>query len=152
MGGIVMNDDIKIAKEKLEEAKKYLKEGNYNNAVAYCNKALNFARFSSDKDMKKEIYYLLGLAHSALGTYYTEWDINDSILACKYFRKVIELDKDFVGAYLSNGMAILKWGNNYELAKADFEKVLELEPDNELARKELEFCNKQLEKEDSIDD
>lgn len=136
-----MNDDV-IAKKKLEEARKNYDEGKYNNAVAYCNQALNFVRFDSDTATAKEIYFLLGLAHSELGTSYTEWDLNDSILACKYFGKVIDIDKNFSEAYLQRGLAILKWGNNYTLALKNFEKVLELKPDNESALKYREICRR----------
>lgn len=142
-----MNNDVKIAKQKLEESRKNYEEGKYNNAVAYCNQALQYVRFISDTDTTKEIYYLLGLAHLELGTFYTVWDINDSIFACKCFDKVIDLYGSFVEAYLKRGIAILRWGNNYELAKADFEKVLELEPNNETAHENLEFCCEQLRKE-----
>jgi tetratricopeptide (TPR) repeat protein len=149
-----MKDDRLIAIEKLEEARKNYEMGRYNNTVAYCNQALQFVRFGSDKDITKEIFYLLGLAHLELGTSYTEWDLNDSILACKYFDKVIAMDSNYVEAYLNRGLAIVKWGNNYKLAIADFDKVLELELDNELARKCREFCYEQLSKEEEseIDD
>ena len=89
---------------------------------------------------------MLGLAHLELGTSYTVWDFNDGILACKYFDKVIAMDNNCVEAYLNKGLAIIRWGNNYRLAIADFDKVLELEPDNELARKCREFCYEQLSK------
>ena len=155
-----MKDDRLIAREKLEEARRNYDEGAYNNTVAYCNQAFNFVRFGVDTDMVKEIHFLLGLAHFQLGTSYTVWDTNDSILACKYFDKVIEMDSNFVEAYLYGGLAILRWGNygiytpNYEIAKTYFEKVLELEPDNEIARKYREFCCEELrkEKENSVDD
>ena len=68
IGGIVMNDDIMLARQKLEEAKRNYEEGKYNNTVAYCNQVLEYVRFSSDADIKKEVYYLLGLAHLKLGT------------------------------------------------------------------------------------
>lgn len=155
-----MKDDRLIAIEKLEEARKNYEMGRYNNTVAYCNQALQFVRFGSDKDITKEIFYLLGLAHLELGTSYSEWDLNDSILACKYFDKVIAMDSNYVEAYLNRGLAIVRWGNsgiymaNYELAIADFDKVLELEPDNEQARKYREQCYEQLRKrgEDNVDD
>lgn len=149
-----MKDDRLITREKLEEARKNFEMGRYNNTVAYCSQALQFVRFGSDKDITKEIFYLLGLAHLELGTSYSEWDLNDSILACKYFDKVIEMDSNCVEAYLSRGLAIIIWGNNYKLAIVDFDKVLELEPDNELARKCRELCYEQLNKkeENELDD
>ena len=144
-------DDIFTAKQKLVEAQKNYDAGKYNNAVAYCNQALNFIRFGSDSDTAKEIYFLLGLAHLELGTSYSEWDLNDGILACKYFDKVIEIDENFVQAYLYHGLAILKWGTggvyvaNYDMAISDFKKVLELDPNNESARKYLNFAVKKSE-------
>ena len=140
-GGIIV-DDKAIAAQKLAEAKKNYDMGKYLNAVAYCEQALKFMRFHSDG--VKEIYFLLGLAHSELGTTYSEWDLNDSILACKYFDKVIAMDENFSEAYLQRGLAILRWGNNYRLALADFDKVLELEPDNELASEGRDVCLKFL--------
>ena len=139
-----MNDDIFLAEQKLNLAKKNYAEGKYLNAVAHCNQALNFVRFSSDADILKEIYFLLGLSHLELGTYYSEWDINDSILACKYFDKVLAIDDKFVAAYLNRGLAIITWGNNYNLALKDFEKVLELDPNNELALKHRKLCDENL--------
>lgn len=141
-----MKDDMLVAREKLGEARKNYAMGKYNNAVAYCSQALQFVQFGSDSDMLKEIYYLLGLAHLELGTSYTVWDLNDGILACKYFDKIIAMDNNCVEAYLYRGLAIIRWGNNYKLAIADFDKVLELEPDNELARKCRELCYEQLSK------
>lgn len=135
-------DDKLIAAQKLSEAKKNYDMGKYYNAVAYCEQALKFMRFHADG--LKKIYFLLGLAHSELGTSYTEWDINDSILACKCFDKVIAMDENFSEAYLQRGLAILRWGNNYRLALADFDKVLELEPDNELATEGRDVCLKFL--------
>ena len=143
-----MKDDKLIAKQKLENARINYNMGKYNNTVAYCSQALQFVRFGSDSDIVKEIYFLLGLAHLELGTSYTEWDLNDSILACKYFDKVIEIDSNYIEAYLYRGLAIIKWGNNYNLAIADFDKVLEFEPDNEQACKCREFCYEQLSKEE----
>lgn len=149
-----MKEDILVAREKLEEARKNYDMGKYNNTVAYCNQALQFVRFGLDLDIIKEIYFLLGMAHLELGTSYTVWDINDSILACKYFDKVIAMDSNCVEAYLNKGLAIIRWGNNYKMAIADFDKVLEFEPDNELARRCREFCYEQLSKEEEneIDD
>lgn len=153
-GDVIMKDDKLIAKQKLENARKNYDMGKYYNTVAYCNQALSFVQFGSDSDTVKEIYFLLGLAHLELGTSYTEWDLNDSILACKYFDKVIEIDSNYVEAYLYRGLAIIKWGNsgiymaNYKLAIEDFDKVLEFEPDNEQACKYREFCYEQLSKEE----
>lgn len=137
-------DDKLIAAQKLTEAKKNYDMGKYYNAVACCEQALRFVRFNSNSDAAKEIYFLLGMAHSELGTSYSEWDINDSILACKYFTAAIARDENFTAAYLYRGLAILRWGNNYRLALADFDKVLELEPDNQSAAEWREVCLKLL--------
>lgn len=114
--------------------------GKYYNAVAYSLAALSLR----PADVR-EIYFVLGLAHLELGTLATEWDLNDTIEACTWFSKLIELEPEFAAAYYYRGKAILRWGNNYRLALADFEKVLELEPENVEARECCEICRQQLE-------
>lgn len=115
--------------------------GKYLNARAYCLRALRL----KERDAK-EIYFLLGLTESELGSWVTEWDINDTIAACVYFDKVIRLEPDCAAAYFQRGRAILRWGNNYRLALENFEKVLELDPDNEAARRYCEICREKKEK------
>lgn len=106
--------------------------GKYLNTRAYCLRALRL----KERDAK-EIYFLLGLAESELGTWIDDWD---TLAARVYFDKVIRLEPECTAAYFQRGRAILRWGNNYQIALADFEKVLELDSDNEEARRYCETC------------
>ncbi len=58
------------------------------------------------------------------------------LVASGYFSKAIAFDPKFVNAYLENGFANNEMRKT-DAAKADFTKVLELEPENEIAIKEL---------------
>ena len=126
--------------EKFEQALESYAAGKYYNAVAYSLAALSFR----PADVR-EIYFVLGLAHFELGTLATEWDLNDTIEACTWFSKLIKLEPECAAAYFYRGKSILRWGNNYRLALADFEKVLELEPENAEARRYCEICRQELE-------
>ena len=133
-------EDAKKSARKLEEALENYAAGKYNNAVANCLTALRLYRTNAT-----EIYFVMGLAHLELGTLATEWDINDTIVACENFSVVISRAPECAAAYYYRGKAILRWGNNYRRALADFEKVLELEPENVEARECCEICRQQLE-------
>ena len=50
--------------------------------------------------------------------------------AFKDYNKLIELNSDFVYAYLMQGLIYLKEFNNYQNSKDDLEKVISLEPEN----------------------
>lgn len=133
----VTDEDIAAANEKFDAAQKNYTAGKFLNAQAYCQSALRL----NPADAKR-INFLLGLIHLELGTSSSHWDFNDSIAACDYFDAVIELDPTCAEAYLYNGIAIVHWGNNYNLAKNFFDKTLELEPENLVARKYCEVCIK----------
>ena len=120
-------EDIQLSKQILAEAQKNFKAGKFLNTVAFCEKSLRL----NPKSIQSN--FLMGLAHLKLGTYYTEWDFNDSITACKYFRKVIALDSKNVEAYLYCGIAIATLGNNFKLAIEYLDKCLELDPQNATA-------------------
>ena len=123
----ISNEDIQLSNQLLAEAQKNFNAGKFLNTVAFCEKSLRI----NPKNIQSN--FLMGLAHLKLGTYYTEWDFNDSITACKYFRKVIELDSKNVAAYLYCGIAIATLGNNFKLAIEYFDKCLELDPENATA-------------------
>lgn len=121
------NEDIQLSNQLLAEAQKNFDAGKFYNTVAICEKIL---RLNPDNI---QCNLLMGLAHLKLGTYYTEWDLNDSIMACKFFRRVIELDSKNVEAYLYCGIAIATLGNNFKLAIEYLDKCLELDPQNATA-------------------
>ena len=121
------DEDIQLSNQLLAEAQKNFDAGKFYNTVALCEKALRLNPNNIQCNL------LMGLAHSELGTLYTEWDLNDSIMACKYFRRVIELDSKNVEAYLYCGIAIYRLGNNFKLAIEYLDKCLELDSQNATA-------------------
>lgn len=123
----ISDEDIQLSNQLLDEAQKNFDSGKFLNTVAFCEKSLRL----NPKNIQSN--FLMGLAHLKLGTYYTEWDFNDSITACKYFRKVIELDSKNVAAYLYCGIAIATLGNNFKFAIEYLDKCLELDAQNSTA-------------------
>lgn len=123
----ISNEDIQLSNQLLVEAKKNFDAEKFYNTVALCEKALRLHPNNIQCNL------LMGLAHLNLGTFYTEWDLNDSIMACKYFRRVIELDSKNVEAYLYCGIAIYRLGNNFKLAIEYLDKCLELDSQNATA-------------------
>ncbi len=141
-----MADDINTKKTTadevnriLEEARKNFQAKKYLNTLALCIKAGRLDPGNLDVD------WLLAMTHFENGTLETEWDTNDTITACKYFEYLAKRDPGRRAlAYLYNGIAIVRWGNNYQIAIENFDKVLELEPGNELAAKFRDICRKCL--------
>ncbi|MBR1645546.1 MAG: hypothetical protein IJ685_02090 [Selenomonadaceae bacterium] len=132
-------EDVDLSNQKLEAARKNFAAEKYRNAMAYCQTALRL-----NPDNAKEIKLLMGKITLETGKLSTEWDLNDSIAACDYFEDVIAIDPNCAEAYLYNGIAIVHWGNNYEMAIENFNKALELEPENNLAAQYLAICEKCL--------
>lgn len=131
------------ARQMLAEAKQILagamestKSGNDYNALALCRTA---ERLAPDDP---EVLFLLGMIHYEIGDFISVWDYNDTLAADKYFDKVLSHDPKCVKAHLFKGLGTLRWGNNYSLALKSFQKVLKLEPDNQLAAQLAEICRK----------
>ena len=123
--------------EILEEARNNFKAKKYLNTLALCYKAGRLDPGNLDVD------WLLAMTHFEKGTLETEWDTDDTITACKCFENLAERDPARRAlAYLYDGIAIVRWGNNYRIAIERFDKVLELEPENELAAKFRDICRK----------
>ena len=133
-------EDIQLSNKILAEAQKNFDAEKFYNTVALCEKSLRL----NPKNIQGN--FLMGLAHLELGTYYTEWKFNDSIKACKYFRKFIALDSKNVEAYLYCGIAIATLGNNFKLAIEYFDKCLELDAQNSTANFYRAKMYKELEK------
>ncbi len=121
----------------LEEARKNFKAKKYLNTLALCSKARRLDPSNLD------VEWLLAMTHLENGTLETEWDTNDTITACKCFEYLAERDPGRRAlAHLYNAIAVVRWGNNYRIAIEGFDKVLNLEPGNELAAKFRDICRK----------
>ncbi|XP_053206173.1 uncharacterized protein LOC128390474 [Panonychus citri] len=109
------------ALEKKEEGNRFFKMGNYSSAVSCYSQAI---------ELDKENHLLFGnRAQSYLNLNRPEEAIEDCDCALK-------LDSNYVKGYLRRGTAF-KLLHEYEKAAVDFEKVIQLEPNNKQAPKEL---------------
>jgi len=100
--------------EKLAKAEKNFCAGKNNNAIAYCKQIL------SENPKNFEAMLLLGRAYLA--------NLDDE--AFEIFEKVKKLKPNLAAGYFYKGQAILKLGNNYELAIENFDKAIELDATN----------------------
>jgi len=123
---------------KLDEAREQYKAKKYLNALALCRTAKWLDPHNLD------ILWLEGLIHLEKGTLESHWDTNDTIAACRCFEAVAAEDPTRAEAFFYNGVAIVRWGNNYRIAIENFDKALELDPGNELAIRYRDICRKCL--------
>jgi tetratricopeptide (TPR) repeat protein len=70
--------------------------------------------------------------------------------AIDYFDEGFEYDADYIWGHMSKAWAYFKIGNAtnynnyYRKALPEFEKVLKIDPDNQLAKDGIRFCNEKL--------
>nr|KAG5689470.1 hypothetical protein BaRGS_021017 [Batillaria attramentaria] len=135
------------AAEKLEESKivkekgtAYFKKGSYSKAITNYKKIVSFLEhetsFQTDeeKQLKEQLllaaHLNIAMCHLKLKEYVETED------SCA---KVLEMDPDNVKALFRRGQALLE-RNEYESASADFERVIQLEPENKAAKNQLTLC------------
>ncbi|MBU1062053.1 MAG: tetratricopeptide repeat protein, partial [Candidatus Omnitrophica bacterium] len=104
--------------------------GLYEEAVMYCKKAIEL------KPDNVDAYNSLGIAYRYLGQYEK---------AIESFEKAIGLKPDYLAAY--NNLALVYYYDKelFNLAKDQWEKILEIDPFNETAKKALEYLEKEKE-------
>ena len=103
-----------IFAEKLQLAQENFDAGNFNNAIAYCKQAVSYS------PQNFQAILLLGKAYLA--------NLDDEAFKC--FELAKKLQPNCAEEYFYEGKAILRLGNNYELAIADFDKAIELDSSN----------------------
>jgi tetratricopeptide (TPR) repeat protein len=101
-----------------------IQKGDFKNAIDDLFKYHRTAKLSR---RSPDVYYWIG---------YANYQLNNYFFAKGYFDLAIEKDSEFEEAYLARGMTYLKLGEEVN-AKADFCKVLELNPGNEEAQNNL---------------
>ena len=100
--------------EKLAKAEKNFCAGKNNNAIAYCKQAVSYS------PQNFQAILLLGKAYFA--------NLDDEAFKC--FEMAKNLQPNCAEGYFYEGKAILRLGNNYELAIENFDKAIELDASN----------------------
>lgn len=136
--------------EKLEQSiiaktkgTKFFKEGNYKVALKYydkCQKNLEFETTlkGEDEEKRKEVivqaHLNMAMCHLKMEQYVKVRD---------HCNKALDLDDKCVKAYFRRGQAYYA-GNDFDLARKDFEKACELEPDNKAAKNQVKICEQKI--------
>ena len=143
-------EQAKIFKEK---GTAYFKQNKFNLANKMYNKVISY--ISSDSDFKDDLkverdnlllatYLNLALSHLKL---------DENIEAKEFCNKALDMSPDNEKALFRRGQATLALASA-EIALKDFEKVLEIEPKNVAAAKQIAVCKnlikKQLAKEKKL--
>lgn len=129
-----------IAKEK---GTKFFKDGNYKVAIKYYEKCQRNLEFETtlqgeDEEKRKEI---VAVAHLNMAMCYLKTE--EFVKVREHCDKALELDDKCVKAYFRRGQAYFA-GNDFELAKKDFEKTCELEPSNKAAKNQVKICEQKI--------
>lgn len=139
------------ASEKLEQAdiKKakgtsFFKAEKYKMAVKFYQEVVSLLENATGMDEEEEKTKkdsLLLAAHLNLAMCYLK--LNDSHLAAQQCDKALELDSDNVKALFRRGQALQNKAD-YDLAKQDFERVVELDPQNKAAKNQVTVCVRKM--------
>uniref|UniRef100_T1JVA2 RNA polymerase II-associated protein 3 n=1 Tax=Tetranychus urticae TaxID=32264 RepID=T1JVA2_TETUR len=111
-----------------EKGNQFFKEKNYESAVNCYSKAIEYDRTNHLLYGNRSQAYL---------------NLNRPDEAVKDCNQALKLDSNYVKGYLRRGTA-LKMLSDYEKALTDFKKVLQLEPNNKQALKEVQDINELL--------
>lgn len=134
------------ATEKLEESKivkekgtTYFKNGSYKKALTYYKKIVSFLEFetSLSDEEKKEKDQLMLAAHLNMAMCHLK--LKNYVEVDDECGKVLEKDPQNVKGLFRRGQARLE-RNDYDIAIADLNQVIELEPDNKAAKNQLALC------------
>lgn len=138
------------AEEKLEQGTfvkekgtQHFKEGKYKQAVVQYKKIVQWleheAGLLGDEESKAKALRLA--AHLNLAACYLK--MKEFILAYENCDKALELDSNSEKGLFRHGEAMLGV-NEFEQARTDFQKVLQLYPNNKAAKTQIAVCQKKL--------
>ncbi|XP_063492685.1 peptidyl-prolyl cis-trans isomerase FKBP4-like [Symphalangus syndactylus] len=126
-----------------EQGSVYFKEGKYKQALLQCKKIVSWleyeSSFSSEEAQKSQALRLA----SPLNPIMCQLKLQAFSAAIENCKKALELDSN-------NEKGLFRWGeahlavNDFELARADFQKVLHLCPNNKAARTQLAVCQQRI--------
>lgn len=119
----------------------YFKEGKYLQAVIQYGKIVSWLEMEyglSEKESKASDSFLLAAFLNLAMCYLKLREYTKAVECCD---KALGLDQDNEKGLYRRGEARLLM-NEFELAKCDFQKVLEVNPQNKAARSQISICQK----------
>ncbi|XP_078272897.1 peptidyl-prolyl cis-trans isomerase FKBP4-like [Rhinoraja longicauda] len=139
-----MNIDEKLEQSAIikEKGTSYFKDGKYKQAIIHYKKIVSWLEHESGlaEELLKQSNVLRLAAHLNLAMCYIKMDEN--LQAVENCEKALELDANNEKALFRMGEARLAM-NDYELAKANFQKLVQLYP-NKAAKMQIGICQKKI--------
>lgn len=140
-----MNYDEKLEKcgYLKDRGLKFYQSGEYKKAIQQFTRLLKFVEINKqDSDYPKGIQMIIS-GNSNMALCYMK--LQDNVSTLKYCNNVLELQPDNVKAHYRSGEACM-WSKEYKKAVECFAKVLEVEPSNTAAKKQLTHAKSMLSK------
>uniref|UniRef100_A0A8C8S258 peptidylprolyl isomerase n=3 Tax=Archelosauria TaxID=1329799 RepID=A0A8C8S258_9SAUR len=140
-----MNTEEKLEQSSIvkERGTQYFKEGKYKQAALQYKKIVSWLEhetgFSEENDAKAKSLRLAALLNLAM----CHLKLKEYSLALENCTKALELDNNNEKGLFRRGEAHLAV-NDFELARADFQKVLQLYPSNKAAKVQLQVCQQKI--------
>ncbi|XP_071181630.1 peptidyl-prolyl cis-trans isomerase FKBP4-like isoform X2 [Mytilus edulis] len=132
-----------IAEQAKNKGNKYVKKENYSKAKQFYKKVKKYLEYETDlQEENKEKRNSLMLA-THLNIAMCEIKVGDFSEVREECNKALEIDPKSVKAYFRRATAYFQV-HDHESAKADYEKVLELEPENKAAKNQIVICDQKL--------
>ncbi|XP_071508263.1 peptidyl-prolyl cis-trans isomerase FKBP4-like [Diadema antillarum] len=140
-----MDVEEKLQQSEIIKAKgtDYFKQGKYKDAIKHWKKIINYLETETsaagEEKEKSEAMQLAANLNVAMAAIKME----DFVEARNHCNRALELDASNVKGHFRRGQALFGM-SEFELAKQDFQKVLDLEPSNKAAKNQLTLSNHKL--------
>lgn len=141
-----LSEEEKVAQSELLKAKgtEYFKKARLRPALTYYNRVVDYLRFDTNFDdkpqeLRDQRVALLLAAHLNLSL--VHFKLGDHQQCIQEADEALKLDAASAKAYFRRGQARMAV-HDYEEARADFEKVAELEPGNKAAAQHVALARK----------
>ncbi|KAM9800190.1 peptidyl-prolyl cis-trans isomerase FKBP5 isoform X2 [Syngnathus typhle] len=143
-------EKLSLALEIKQKGNQYYKAGHYYHAVIQYERIVSCLEVMSDNNLeeKRQIRDLCLSAHLNLAL--CSLRLQDFSLVVEYCNKVIKLDKSNEKALYRRGEARLL-RNEFSLALADFQHVLQVNPANRAARSQISNCQSKIKEYNEVD-
>ncbi|XP_049589307.1 peptidyl-prolyl cis-trans isomerase FKBP5 [Syngnathus scovelli] len=145
-----MQEKLRLALEIKQKGNQYYKAGHYDHAVIQYERIVSWFEMEFGKDLEQQgqIRAFLLSAHLNLALCFLR--IQDFSLVVENCNKVIELDESNEKALYRRGEARLL-RNEFSLALADFQHVLQVNPANRAARSQISNCQSKIKEHNELD-